>query len=384
MKKFSEIKGEFSRLVESKTRSHMVLRLFANYMTNNHYIHMSDKGTVMHYDDGGGVTYTTTPLAHYAWQVNSYKKDILNDAVDRIEKAAMIKSLDLKANTDSTLSSTDALVRGIFGDKGSDFIYIKPSNSFPYTQKRKVMVVLEAKKGLKWLRVKRLSEKEQVLILQKSLESQMKDKKKFMTPSEFGDIIKRIKSEKIFSNQLLVEEFGKLAKAKKIKFDHNDTVWGLLADKVFRAEGILSKAKINNDKELQSAAVWILFDLLVIRRRSNGVQESAEFLTKLGYDAFRDDSNTRKGGILYSDEPAQVGFLHKGAFKVVDVYSQLDLRLYGEDLLEFQRVIKQHGYSIDKKIIDYLTQVMSKPPKAPRRKPKGGSGKIVTDITQYA
>jgi hypothetical protein len=389
MKKYSELKEQFSRLVEAKkSRSHAILKFFDKYMTNNHYLHMTDKPRIEHSYDGDP-PYSSTPLAHYAWQVNSYRKEIMIHAARRIEDAAMLKTLDIK--TSKNLSSNDRMVRDIFDGDAEDFVMIRVPMALPYTQTRPVMIVLEAKRGLKWLRVKRLSEKEQKLILEKTLEDFFKDRKKFMTPSELADIMKRVMSEKIFSNQQMVEEFGKLAKAKKMKFSIGDAPWQDLADRVFRVHGMISKAKINNNKEFQSAVVWMLFDVQFIRRKGQGVKESGEFLTKLGYDAFRDDSNIGAGGVLYTEEPAQVGFLNKKAFKIVDIYGREDFKLYAEDLLEFEKILKKQGQSISSKELKYLKSelklmdAVKKKPKAKLKEPKPEemvTGKIVKDISK--
>ncbi|MFZ9047098.1 MAG: hypothetical protein ACO2ZZ_14685, partial [Cyclobacteriaceae bacterium] len=182
--------------------------------------------------------------------------------------------------------------------------------------------------------------------------------------------LKRIKSDKIFINQLFVEALFKYAESKKIKFSPHEEIWGFIADKLFQVHGGLSKAKINNDKEFQSAAVWLVFDFFLIRR--GGVYESSQFLEKLGYDAFRDDSNIGAGGIIYPEEPAQVGFLHKNAFKVVDSYVARggdDFNLYYPEIDMFEKVINKHGYKLDPKTMKRVNEYL-KDFRQPKRKPK--------------
>lgn len=325
MKKFKDLKKDFINITEAKAGSWMydgegkgesdLLRLLRHYMTNDHYVHFTKmKSATM----SKNPAYETTPAAIYAWQMNSYKKWIKNaveEVVARIEK-----NIERKPD--------------MYGKFGHEFASV--GDQFPYGQYRPNAVILRAKSGLKWFRVRRMSDKE----IQKVYTTAWKGSK-FINIGEVVWAFANAKRDSEVSGLLEQIAADKLAKGtisiKDLEF-LNMAI--MLIDEV--ANNIRQNFKTHkskSEKEALGVMAWMLFDNLWIRK--HGIQKAADFLSSMGYDAFRDDSSTEfssEGGVIYPSEPAQVGFLHKKAFTVVGV---LDTREWNQVFVEQLPQIKK-------------------------------------------
>lgn len=324
MKKFKDLKSEFINITEAKAGGWQyeaegkgesdLLRLLRHYMTNDHYVHFTKMKTATM---SKNPAYESTPAAIYAWQMNSYKKWIkraVEEVVERIENN--IKN--------------DPNMYGKFGHE-----YASVGDQFPYGQYRPNAVILRAKSGLKWFRVRRMSDKE----IQKIYTTAWKGSK-FISIDEMVRAFKNSKTESEVKHLLQQTAADKLAKGTiSVKDLEILNMHILLIDEVAaKIRGNFRDHKSKSDKESLGVIAWMLFDNLWIRRY--GIQKAADFLSSMGYDAFRDDSSTdfSTGGVIYPTEPAQVGFLHKKAFTVVGV---LDTREWNQVFVEQLPQIKK-------------------------------------------
>ncbi|MFZ9047097.1 MAG: hypothetical protein ACO2ZZ_14680 [Cyclobacteriaceae bacterium] len=329
MKKFKDLKSDFINITEARAGSWQwegegrgdsdLLRILKYYMTNDHYVHFTKLKTATM---SKNPQYETTPAAIYAWQMNSYKKWI------KMEVETWVKRMEANIKKDPKF----------YGSGGHE--YTNVGGEFPYGQYRGHAVILKAKSGLKWFRVRRMSDKE----IKKIYTTAWKGSKfidigemvfaldKARNSGEVAELLEQIAADKLAKGKISVQDLEIL------------NMWILLIDEITPYMWRNYKDHVSkSEKESMGVAAWMLFDHLFIRRK--GIFAASELLSKMGYDAFRDDSSTEyagQGGVIYPAEPAQVGFLHKKAFTVVAVLDTREMnQLFAEQLPKIKKALEK-------------------------------------------
>jgi len=331
---------EFPNLMEKRAHSELnpkdwVAKNIMDVIDNNNiYIHFGNIEKV----GIDPVTQWETPNGVYAWQLNAYKKKIKERVADY--KNAAIKTLggyglseksttaEIMAVLKQVPENNRVLVNALNTIRG-DGTGVSIMNIFPFRDDSKYVHILEAKSGLKWLKLyKGNASMADLKHACETLEMYLLNSNKDISKVISFDVFSVLSDDK--------EVFG-----KKVSFDQNEMSWVKM---IYGIDNKHIKAVLNtidkgNDSKLErlwyvrklvvNVAEYVGYDRSninkviyhiverVARRLDTNDAKRAAIKTVLframGYDAIRDDG----GGILYnSGEPSQVVFLTPNSYIV--------------------------------------------------------------------
>lgn len=353
MKTFDSIKKDI--VFEEKTkgiRSQKVLDFLKMLGSNDYYVHFSsrnDKPVFTIKDQDGDYTrgYNDTPAAFYAWQLNSYKKEIKNKIKKIIEdaKKEIGETEDLGILGDIIDGGAASASRKYMEKRG---VSIRKAMNSLYGSERNNAIFVRAKPGLKWLRVREMRGGERAILLKSTLNHRIFKplNYNYITPEDiveaFESIIETNKIKE--AEDYLLNVYSK-KKKKELEKKEREAIYNL----VYSMQGSLTSYyrsnayKVNDQRSKESIAVYILFREYIIS--NHGPEKTTKIFTSMGFDAFRDDTYAQgfgqgNRGVVYEGEPAQVGFMSLKALKHVSTMNKSEMVVYPEDFDLILKILK--------------------------------------------
>ncbi|PNX45739.1 MAG: hypothetical protein BV459_07815 [Thermoplasmata archaeon M11B2D] len=325
MKKFSEVSKELNEKrahADMNPKESVVKYLLDNLNNNNVYIHFSNIEKV-------GINPNTkwaTPIGVYGWQLNYYKKKLIQNVED-VKNIAVDFFKEYKLTPNSTQAEVEAkgidwknfvsAVGMLNGTSG-----VKLARVFPFMTEAKYMHVIEAKSGLKWLRIgdSRTSDKEVmdgVKILEMFILKESDKTVENMTGHKLDGSSNYMRLFRESDFPALKKWFGLSEEKIKTTLERLQNNPNPAEMKPWLARAIITDVmalhttKDGNAKFLFQLVNDISMNLVKSRLQA-GIMKTTIYRA-MGYDAIRDDGT----GTFYSmNEPAQVVFLHPNAYTV--------------------------------------------------------------------
>jgi len=323
MKNFSDMskviteKRSHSDVNQRTSLSHEFMKVIDN---NNIYIHFSNKNII-------GVTANpdyNTPAGVYAWQLNSYKKEIKDRIADSVHDAnKTLQRIDSGEYVIDSLPAKIAFENTKRTAAGHD---ISVNIVFPYRGDAKFVHILEAKSGLRWFRLgssERLSRQEfykNMEILETFILNNPTYSSLFTVGdmSDFVDFLESSENELDHYNNFFAKTYYNMSMVRK-EVDRG-------ADEAKRWYLRLNYFGAFATYNPFSNRSILLYSL--INRMNNFLPEGRQanmknvIFREMGYDAIRDDGS----GVIFNwDERHQVVFLHSGAYKVKTMLPNTDI-----------------------------------------------------------
>lgn len=266
MKKFEE----FRQILNEKKKENDFLE-FLKYVNNDYYVHFGDSGKI--HMPGDAVDYESTPLGFYAWQMNSYKKDLVIEASYAAER--------VKKTGEARLFFAGEI--------------------FPYAGDREYAYIVKAKSGLKWFNLRRLDDS----TIKKLVSGWNKYMKKKTGATKFITIEQLKEAYDALQRNIDFQDFNRLVR----DFGLRGTQYNKFVS--HRIDIAYGQAKNSNHGATFGKFVYrLIVETVRTADWSTAPKVLTDIIVGAGFDAIRDDGT----GTLFADEDAQVAFFHRKAF----------------------------------------------------------------------